>query len=73
MVEIVPENGGIRDLWSILHLKNRLNAIHFLEPDRACKAGEFMAQIIELSCARLVMERRGKTYSTAFPGLQSTF
>jgi len=73
VVEIVPENGGFLDLWSILHLKNSLNAIHFLEPDRACKAGEFMAQIIELSCARLVKERRGKMYYIAFPGLQSTF
>jgi hypothetical protein len=52
VVEIVPENGGFLDLWSILHSKNRVNAIHFLEPDRACKAGEVVVHFIESSCAR---------------------
>ncbi|MDX6711001.1 MAG: hypothetical protein QOH96_2017 [Blastocatellia bacterium] len=57
MVEVVPESGGFLVRWSILHSKNILNAIHFLEHFRACKAGEFVAQIPELSCGRAVTER----------------
>jgi hypothetical protein len=57
VVEVVPESGGFLVRWSILHSKNILNAIHFLEHFRACKAGEFVAQIPELSCGRAVTER----------------
>jgi hypothetical protein len=65
-VEIVPENGGLLDRWSILHSKNRLNTIHCLEPDRACKAGEVVVQFIESSCAR--KGRDGETWQNVLSG-----
>ena len=73
MVEIVPRNDGFLGRLSSLRQKNRLNAPHLFEADRAQNAWSLWLKLLKCSTREPRQRDNGKTYSPDFPSLKSTF